>query len=120
MPRHRKKAKTISIDDLVTEEVNNELSKDILLNEINDELSSESVENILDQDPLYTDASNIEDMILRNNKFYEKTSEKIFKTMLKEEQVKLKELTEAEYYPIKREEEPDNFTLMKIHLNIVR
>jgi hypothetical protein len=108
-------------DSLISEKISvYKLSNDELLEEEPEEIQTSNVEGILNQDPLYDETNNIEDMSKRNKDFYEKTSKKVFKTLLKEEQETLTGLVSATYYPEYKEEEPDNLTLVRDHLNLVQ
>jgi hypothetical protein len=123
MPRRKTKLDVIdeTDDSSISEKTfAYELSKDALLEENAEEIQTNNVEGILNQDPLYDEDNNIEDMSNRNKDFYEKTSKKVFKTLLKEEQDTLDGLVSATYYPEYKEEEPDNLTLVRDHLNLVQ
>jgi hypothetical protein len=95
------------------------ISNDELLSEETETIKENNVEELLKQDPIYDKNTDIDDMVKRNKDFYEKTSKKVFKTLLEEEQTRLNKLISATYYPEKKEEEPDNLTLVKDHLNLI-
>jgi hypothetical protein len=121
MPRRKTKLnKNDSNNSLISEKVSvYGISKDELLSEETETVKENTVEELLKQDPIYDKDTDVNDMIKRNKDFYEKTSKKVFKTLLEEEQTRLNKLISATYYPEKKEEEPDNLTLVKDHLNLI-
>jgi phage head maturation protease len=75
---------------------------------------------LLNDIPIYTENTNVEDMTKNNKIFYEKISRKAFTTVLKEEKEHLKELVETEYYPDKETGAVvSDVDLIKNHLNLV-
>jgi hypothetical protein len=74
---------------------------------------------ILNDEPLYTENSTLEDMGARNKNFYEKTTKKAFTLIMKEEKTHLNELIDAEYYPEEAREPASDLDLMKNHLNLI-
>jgi hypothetical protein len=113
----REKMQQKDDDDLVVNSKEIELYETI--HNQNDELTVNRIEDILKEEPIYLDDNSIDDMCDRNKDFYEKTSQKIFKTVMKEEQEKLNELLEATYYPDKKEEEISDIVLLKEYLNFI-
>jgi hypothetical protein len=122
MPRHKTKIKVVDGDNLaVAEEIPIfEIDPEDPLLKEDKSADIEKMEDILDQTPIYSEENSIEDLSKRNKDFYERTSRKVFKTVFKEEQLKLNELAETTYYPENKEEEIDNLTLVKIHLNLIK
>jgi hypothetical protein len=60
-------------------------------------------------------------MAEKNKDFVEKTSKRALKAIVKEEKERLTELVDAAYYPNEKDgKQPDNLTLVKVHLNLIQ
>jgi hypothetical protein len=74
---------------------------------------------LLEDRPIYTENTSLDDMKNSNNNFYEKMSKRAFNVAFREEKENLNELINTEYHPEEEKEESSELDLMKDHLNLV-